>query len=98
MATAFNATSVTTTAGDLFNASTDSVDACSAFMVTNLPSSGANLLINIPGLHKTNEWFGIPAGGSATFRSGTVGIKQVQAKSASGTITCSGGIVAHVAH
>ena len=98
MATAFNATSVTTTAGDLFNTTTESVDPCSAFAVTTLPSSGANLLINIPGLHKTNDWFGFPAGGSHAFRAGTNGSKPVRAKAASGTITASGGVVALVAH
>lgn len=94
MASAFNASSVTTSAGDLFNATTDAVDPVAAFQVWNDPASAQNLLVNIPGLHKSTEWFGIPPGGTAVFRGGSAGITQVQAKSASGTVTAHGGVVA----
>jgi hypothetical protein len=87
MATASNNLSLTSTLTTLFDPSSDGHAA--AFSITNRLSSAGNVLVNVAGIHKPNEFRGIPPGLDKTFLNASAGIGIVTAKSdATATIDC----------
>lgn len=66
MATALAAFSLTTTRQRLFDSRTDG-GRCRKFFVAVLSTSPCGILINVPGLHKAEEWVGVPIGSYVEF-------------------------------
>ncbi len=91
MATAFNATPVTTSEADLFNAESDGGGPCTTFKVVN--QGATDMLVNIPGLHASGDWFPVAGGTGEYFACHSQDIRRVRAKTASGSTTAGGGIV-----
>jgi len=68
--------------------------ACAAFYV-GVPATSANgVLVRIPKLHKSTDWFPIPVGGGMVFRVAFRGIQAVYAKGDEGSALVNYGVVA----
>jgi len=102
MASAGNGVTLTTTGVSgstvIFSGASDG-GPCQVFSVANRSGSSGNVLVNIPGLHKTGEWIGIaPGAPPMLFCFGLVsnGIQTVNAETDTGTATIDFGIAKKV--
>jgi len=68
-------------------------DGCTSYMVRNLITNVANVLVCIPSLHG-DEWFHLEPGQEEVFRVGDENLHLVKAKAASGTVDILKGVVA----
>lgn len=67
---------------------------CAAFFV-GVPNSSTNgVLVNIPGIHDTGDWFPLGVGDGMVFRMGFRGIRTVVVKGDGGAATVNYGVVA----
>lgn len=96
MATAGNSVSLNTTGTTLFSADTDNQGAgCRAYSIRNLDSTN-HVLVNIPGLHASGEFFGLAPGERHTFRHWGNVIKSVFAKASASTVNIHHGIAEQI--
>lgn len=94
---AFNQ-SITTDEVKIFD-SDDDEGACTSFFVHCTAGSTAPVLVNVPGLHKSGDYAPVRQGETIIFRLGHLGIREVYAKTNSGTATVDYGVLAKtVAH
>lgn len=98
MASAANGQNITTTPATAFSSALDG-GPCQRFYVANRSSSAGNVLVNVPGLHKSGENLGLAPGQAIIFGDGGVqtnGISTVTLSTDSGTATADYGVVAKV--
>lgn len=99
MSTAAVAFPLTTVRQRLFDADDDG-GRCRKFMVAVRGDSEFGVLINIPGLHAEDEWFGMPPGSAQEFEVPSArqvnGITDVYAKGDEGTASIDFGIVSRI--
>jgi len=93
MASALAGYALTTTEEAIFVASSDG-GRCTEFFVHCRTGSANPALVNVPGLHVSGEFAGIPAGESVIFKLGTLGIARVNAKGSGGAATIDAGVSA----
>ena len=94
---AASAQSVDSTGENIFDSSTDG-GKCTTFVVKVDSGSANGVLVNIPGLHKSGEFYPIGVGGKEYFRLDYNAINTVFAKGDGGTATVSWGVIARVGH
>lgn len=92
-ASAAAAQSVDTTGFNIFD---NNGGKCTTIVVSVDSGSSYGALVNIPGLHKSGEFFPIAAGSKEYFRLDYNGISTVFAKGNGGTATVSWGVIARV--
>lgn len=97
MASAAGNQSIGTSSTKVFDAANDG-GRCSEFMVGVRTGSSNAALVHVPGLHKSGEFIGIPAGAAITFRLSDLGIANVYVKGDGGTTTVDYGVVSKMMH
>lgn len=91
MASAAYGVSVGTTSHRYFDAENDG-GKCTKIGINVRTLSAAPVLVNIPGLHESGEWFEVQAGQFVEFRLNHSGIAALYMRTASGTATVSYGV------
>lgn len=92
MASAGNNATIGTTAVKIFDQAADN-GKVSDFAVAVRSTASNPALVNIPGLHKTGEYFGIPVGGAIIFTLRDDGISKVYVKGDGGNTLIDFGVV-----